>query len=223
MNNQTNKAISPFATLHDNEIINKIISGEKELYELIIRRYNAFLYKTGRSYGYNHQDTQDLMQETYVSAFHKLAQFEHRSSFKTWITRILLNYCFHKKAKASFYKELLMADEIVDSTIPQFSTPAKNENSVMNKELRQVIEAALAKLPIEYRMVFSLRELSNFSVAETANTLNISENNVKVRLNRAKSMLRKEIQKTYSSADIFDFNLIYCDEVVQQVMGKITD
>jgi len=221
LNNQTNKAISPFATLHDNEIINKIISGEKELYELIIRRYNAFLYKTGRSYGYNHQDTQDLMQETYVSAFYKLSQFEHRSSFKTWITRILLNYCFHKRTKSSFSKELFIADEIGESTIPQFSTSAKNENSIMNKELRHVIEAALAKLPLEYRMVFSLRELSNFSVAETANTLNISENNVKVRLNRAKSMLRKEIQKTYTSADIFDFNLIYCDQVVHRVMGLI--
>ena len=221
MNNQTNKAISPFATLHDNEIINKIISGEKELYELIIRRYNAFLYKTGRSYGFNHQDTQDLMQETYVSAFYKLSQFEHRASFKTWITRILLNYCFHKRAKASFSKELFIADEIMDSTIPQFSTDGKNENSVMNKELRHVIEAALAKLPLEYRMVFSLRELSNFSVAETANTLNISENNVKVRLNRAKAMLRKEIQKTYTSADIFDFNLIYCDQVVHRVMDMI--
>jgi len=87
--------------------------------------------------------------------------------------------------------------------------------------LRHVIEAALAKLPLEYRIVFSLRELSNFSVAETANTLNISENNVKVRLNRAKAMLRKEIQKTYSSTDIFEFNLIYCDQVLHRVMDLI--
>jgi RNA polymerase sigma-70 factor (ECF subfamily) len=140
------------------------------------------------------------MQETYVSAFYKLSQFEHRASFKTWLTRILLNHCFHKRTKASFSKELFIADEIVDSTIPQFSTPAKNENSVMNKELRHVIEAALAKLPLEYRMVFSLRELSSFSVAETAITLNISENNV--RSVEPGKIHASENTKTYSATDI---------------------
>ena len=71
--------------------------GETALYEIIIRRYNPYLYKTGRSYGYNHQDTEDLMQETFINAYTNLKKFENRSSFKTWVTRIMLNNCFQKK------------------------------------------------------------------------------------------------------------------------------
>jgi len=59
------------------------------------------------------------------------------------------------------------------------------------------------------------------STIETSEALNISESNVKVRLNRAKSMLRLEIEKVYSPADIFEFNLIYCDKIVENVMREI--
>lgn len=70
-------------------------------------------------------------------------------------------------------------------------------------------------------MVFSLREINGLNVSETADALNISESNVKVRLNRAKTMLRKEIEKSYSPNDIFEFNLIYCDAIVNRVMNDI--
>ena len=91
-------------------------------------------------------------------------------------------------------------------------------NEVVNRELNHVIEKSLEQIPNEYRMVFSLREITGLNVAETAETLNISESNVKVRLNRAKSMLRKQIENKYTAADIFDFNLIYCDAMVSRVM-----
>lgn len=81
----------------DIEIINRIAEGETRLYEILIKRYNSALYKIGRSYRYNHEDTEDLMQETYINAFYNLQKFENRSSFKTWLTRIMLNNCFHKK------------------------------------------------------------------------------------------------------------------------------
>ena len=70
-------------------------------------------------------------------------------------------------------------------------------------------------------MAFSLREINGLSVSETASLLHISEVNVKVRVNRAKTMLRTEIEKTYSPDELFEFNLIYCDAMVQNVMKKI--
>ena len=221
MNKTTNQITQVFAVLSDDEIIKRIISGERELYEVIIRRYNAYLYKTGRSYGYNHQDTEDLMQETYVSSFYSLSKFEHRSSFKTWLVKIFLNFCYQKRNKSSFLSEKAMDNEIIESAVPQFTTVQKTENNIMNKELGQVIETALSKLPLEYRIIFSLRELNGFNVAETAATLNITESNVKTRLSRAKSMLRAAIEKKYSPDDIFEFNLIYCDRVVLHVMNLI--
>jgi hypothetical protein len=70
-------------------------------------------------------------------------------------------------------------------------------------------------------MIFTLRELTGLSVADTSEVLNITVSNVKVRLNRAKTMLRKEIEKIYSPEEIFEFNLIYCDKIVNGVMKKI--
>lgn len=93
--------------------------------------------------------------------------------------------------------------------------------TVLNRELNFVIENALQKIPLDYRMVFTLREINGLNVAETANALNIGESNVKVRLNRAKNMLRKEVEKSYSSEDIFEFNLIYCDAMVENVMTAL--
>jgi RNA polymerase sigma factor (sigma-70 family) len=204
----------------DLEIIDRILSGDIGLYEIIIRRYNSYLFKVGRSYGFNHEDTEDLMQETYLNAYSHLAKFEKRSGFKTWLIRIMLNQCYHKKQKMSFQKEMATDKNISDSLVPMFTNPDRGMN-YLNKELGNVVESALNKIPEEYRMVFSLRELNGLNTNETAEALNISESNVKVRLNRARSMLRSEIEKIYSPEDIFEFNLIYCDRIVANVMNII--
>ena len=95
--------------------------------------------------------------------------------------------------------------------------------SVINRELSQVIEATLDKLPENYRITFTLRELSGLNVNETAEVMNTTASNVKVRMNRAKLMLRKEIEKIYSAEDIYEFNLIYCNKIVDRVMNKIPE
>src|SRR4030095_9053502 len=90
----------------DAEIIERIIAGEWGLFEILVRRNNPFLYKTARSYGFTHEDTQDLMQDSFIDAFRNLSKFEHRASFKTWIIRIMLNNCYKKKQKASYRSEV---------------------------------------------------------------------------------------------------------------------
>ena len=205
------------------DIIPKILNGQVELFEILIRRNNPFLYKVGKSYGYQHQDVEDLMQETFISAYKNLANFHYMSSFKTWIIRIMLNHCYQKSHKFSFKYEKAGYDKIADKSIPLFSGSASNmENRIFNQELKAVIEKAVEKIPLDYRLVFTLRELNGMSVAETAEALAISEVNVKVRLNRAKNMLRKEIEKFYTPEDIFEFNLIHCDRIVNKVMAEIT-
>lgn len=205
----------------DMEVIHKVVNGDIKLYEILIRRYNSFLYKIGRAYHYNHQDTEDLMQETYISAYKNLNKFENRASFKTWFTRIMLNQCYHKKHKLSFQREVSSDDLQNNKTNIMFQQTINNQNITLNKELGRVLENAIHEIPEDYRIVFTLRELNGLSIAETSECLNISESNVKVRLSRAKSMLRKEIEKMYSKEEIFEFNLIYCDGMVEKVMSEI--
>lgn len=206
--------------LTEAEIIRRVMSGEKVLYEIIVRRFNPHLYKIGRSYNYNHQDTQDLMQETFIDAYKSLLQFEGRANFKTWIIRIMMNNCYRKKEKSGFKNEVMQ--DVNDQSTPMFThTHSDTDSIVQNHELGHIIENALGKIPFDYRMVFSLREINGLNVAETAEMLHISKANVKVRLNRAKTMLRDEIERTYSAGELFEFNLIYCDAMVGNVMKEI--
>lgn len=203
----------------DLQVINKILAGETALFEILIRRNNRVLYKTGRAYNYSHEDTQDLMQETHIQAFLNLSKFENRASFKTWITKIMLHNCYHKRQKSAFKNEA--PDEITEKAQPMFNSQSDTQKNVVNRELHFVLENAIRQIPEDYRMVFILREMNGFSVVETAEIMNLSEGNIKVRLNRAKAMLRKEIEKSYAIEDIFEFNLVYCDAIVKAVMEKI--
>jgi RNA polymerase sigma-70 factor (ECF subfamily) len=214
--------MTSFEQYTDLQIIENILGGEIALFEILIRRNNPFLYKAGRTYNYNHEDTQDLMQETFIDAYKNLSKFENRSSFKTWIIKIMLNHCFRKRQKFSFKNEIVK--EINDNSEPMFTNSHSDTNKVVvNRELSYVIENALGTVPFDYRIVFSLREINGLNVAETAEALDISEANVKVRLNRAKAMLKKEIEKSYAAEDIFEFNLIYCSAMVDKVMKKIKE
>jgi len=210
-------------TISEIELINRIIKGENELFEILIRRNNPYLYKLGMSYGYKHEDVEDLMQEAFIAAYLNLEKFEARSSFKTWITRIMLNQCYQKAQKLSFKFEKAN-DVLNEKTTAMFESNQSTDTyrSVLNNELSNVIVGALTSIPLEYRMVFSLRELNGMSTAETAETLDISETNVKVRLNRAKQMLREKVEKMYTPEDIFEFNLIYCNKIVSGVMKAIS-
>jgi RNA polymerase sigma-70 factor (ECF subfamily) len=131
--------------LTESEIINRISAGDKSLYEIIVRRYNPQLYKVGRSYNYNHEDTQDLMQDTFIDAYRNLQQFEGRADFKTWITRIMLNNCYRKKEKLSFKNEISTA--VNDQSTPLFSQPDDTHKIIQNRELGHIIEEALSRIP----------------------------------------------------------------------------
>src|SRR5512133_41203 len=214
------KEVLNVETRSDMEVIKAILDGNTAHFEILIRRNNSVLYKIGRSYGFGHEDTEDLMQETFLHAYAGLEKFQGRSAFRTWIVKIMIGNCYAKRHKSGYLYE--KAGVIAESSIPMYtSTNTETNMIVMNRELASVIENALEKVPLEYRMVFSLREISGLNVTETAEALNISETNVRARLSRAKAMLRKEVEKTYAPEEIFEFNLIWCDRMVERVMKVI--
>jgi RNA polymerase sigma factor (sigma-70 family) len=219
------KTIKQFDTITETELINRVVEGETELFEILIRRNNPFLYKVGMSYGYKHEDVEDLMQETFIAAYLHLGKFEGRSSFKTWVTRIMLNQCYQKAQKPSFKNEQTNDINFNEKTTPMFESnqSADTNKAVLNKELSYIIGNALTAIPLQYRMVFSLREINGMSTSETAEVLDISETNVKACLSRAKHMLREKVEKMYTPEDIFEFNLIYCNRIVSKVMKAINN
>lgn len=204
----------------DMDIIDKVLSGNIQLYEIIVRKYNPYLYRIGKTYGFCHQDVQDIMQETYVNAYRSLASFKREATFRTWLTRIMLNNCYHKKQKLNKNREV-SADSLDGIKTVHLTSDTMRNTKPVNNELGSILERAIHNLPEKYKIVFTLRELNAMSIAETGDALGISSGNVKVRLNRAKALLRTDIERMYSPQEIFEFNLIYCDGMVENVMSAI--
>lgn len=132
----------------------------------------------------------------------------------------MMNNCFHKKEKANFKNEVIQ--DIPDNSKPMFQHSNNDTYKIVEShEMRHIIEDALEKIPEDYRLVFLLREINELSVSETASLLDISEANVKVRLNRSKAMLRSTIEKSYTASELFEFNAKYCDAMTDRVMNII--
>jgi RNA polymerase sigma-70 factor (ECF subfamily) len=92
----------------------------------------------------------------------------------------------------------------------------------MNKELKGLLETAVSALPEKYRTVFVMREIEDMSTQETMEVLDIEESNVKIRLMRAKALLRDQLKDYYRSPELFEFHLTRCDRIVATVMQQIS-
>jgi RNA polymerase sigma-70 factor (ECF subfamily) len=201
--------------LTDEQIVLRIVTGETHLYEGLMRKFNERLYRISMSIINNAEEAEDIMQTAYLNAFRQLPNFKHESSFSTWLTRILINESLlHKKRKQKL-EQTLMENKYNDH---HSQTPL---DDLVNKELRGILEKAVSTLPEKYRMVFVMREVQGMSTNETMDALDIGESNVKIRLTRAKEMLRTELNSYWQPRQLFEFNLVRCDVIVNAVMAKI--
>lgn len=206
--------------LTDDVVISRVLLGKKEEYEILVRRYNNLLYKTARGILSEENDIEDVMQEAYIRGFEKLGQFRKEAKFSTWLTRILINCALQHvnklKGKAHLSLDALHGEDI-DSLqeIPDTTSPEVGEN------LSKAMEAAINHLPAKYRLIFILREIEHFPVADTALMAGISEENVKIRMHRAKSMLRDMLRSEFKALEIFVFHASRCTCVATYVMDHI--
>jgi RNA polymerase sigma factor (sigma-70 family) len=206
-------------SLEDTDIIKRILKGEHNLYSLIIRKYNQRLYRVGLSIVKNESDVQEIMQTSYIKAYENLSKFRFESGFSTWLTKILVNESFmhlKKKDRSVAIDDLNLLPQVYNAADMQ--TPL---TTVLNIELKTILEHSILQLPDKYRTVFIMREMENISVAETMECLALTEANVKVRLNRAKVMLRKTLRSYLRDEEILQLYDAHCDRMVETVMAKI--
>jgi len=202
----------------DEQVIERVKLGETWLFEIIMRRYNQRLFRIIRSILKDENESEEVMQEAYVRAFEHLAQFAGRSKFSTWLTKIAVYEAYgrlkNRQRTSGFddYMEQLMA-----------ASDRSPEERTFDSEMRSLLEIAVDSLPDDYRSVLMLRDIEGLSTAETAECLNISEENVKVRLFRARALLRKRLFERAGavSAGAFQFLGARCDRVVENVLRRI--
>lgn len=209
------------ARLDELEIIRRILAGEKELFEILLRRYNQTLYRVVRGYLHDGNEVEDAMQNAYLKAFDKLSQFRGESSFSTWLIRIGINEALiqlraQEKARTYYIGEgdseniRQMADRQMDP-----------EMQIVNKEGERLLEQAIDRLPEKFRVVYVLKEVEGLSNSEIAKCLDITDENVKVRIHRAKKMLKDDLYKMTARSNVLQFGDSRCDAIVEFVMKHI--
>ena len=201
----------------DAEIVQHVLNGNTAAYEQLMRKYNQRLFRVGISYLKDEKDVEDAMQSTYLKAFYSLSRFKHDSKFSTWLIRIMINECLHLLRKQLKFKAVDISAELPEKVV-SFET---GEEELIKKEMKLLLETSIIALSPKYRSVYMLREVEGLSTIETAETLDISESNVKIRLHRAKEMLRDELIKRSGEVDIFTFGSDRCNHLVQRVLSKI--
>ncbi|OGU36725.1 MAG: hypothetical protein A2068_03725 [Ignavibacteria bacterium GWB2_35_6b] len=198
----------------DDQIIERVRANETEMFSFIIKKYNQRLYRVAVSYGVYDDDCDEVIQRTYIAAFEKLNTFKGNSKFSTWLIKILINECLMLKRK---YKKnhAVKEDELMNLQSDDTISP---EKAVMNKETKIFVESAINDLPEKYKQVFILKEVEGMSIEETSEVLLISKTNVKVRLHRAKSMLRDFLTSRIGYEGLFIFGNERCDNITSKVM-----
>lgn len=206
--------------LTDEELVPRIVSGDRALFEVLMRRHNQRIYRAIRAVLRTDADAEDVMQEAYLSAYQHLHQFEGRAKFSTWLTRIAVNSALARRGKREGNG---MTDSDDDSLEALESMAPDPEQETLASELRDVMEREVAALPDSFRSTFILREVEGLSTTETAEVLGISEDLVKTRLHRARTTLRDRLYRRagISMESLFSFGNARCDRVVAAVMERI--
>jgi RNA polymerase sigma-70 factor (ECF subfamily) len=207
-------------TIDDHEVIKRILGGEKELFEILLRRNNQKLYRVVRSYLKDENEVSDIMQNTYLRAYQSLYTFNFKSQFSTWLIRIAINEALRR---IESYKRNLFTHieahpdnkKIVSQTDSEYSNP---EEKLIRKEAGYLLEKAIDKLEAAYSTPYILFELEGMKISEIAEVLNLSTSNIKVRIHRARQMLKEILYGLSNDRSIFEFGSSRCDNMVEQVM-----
>jgi RNA polymerase sigma-70 factor (ECF subfamily) len=210
------------AGLSDEEVVRRIIQGERALFEILMRRYNQRLFRVTRSIVANDLEAEDIIQDAYVRAYEHLNQFEGRARFSTWLTKIAIYEAYARVRRVDHQK----VDSISMLEVRGMDMKANGrdpEEQIYNAELKTVLEKAFDALPDDYRSVFMLREIEGLSTAETAECLELSEENVKTRLHRARALLQRELYSLVGANANMAFQFLgpRCDRIVARVLERI--
>jgi RNA polymerase sigma-70 factor (ECF subfamily) len=202
----------------DSEVVRRVIDGDSALFETLMRRHNQRIYRAVRAVLRSDDEAEDVLQQAYLNAYAHLDQFAGDAQFSTWLTRIAVNQALAHRRKRGIPFEEQGETEVADTKTPD------PERQAVASELRHLMEREVEALPDSFRAAFVMREVEGLSTNETAACLGISEDLVKTRLHRARSLLRDNLYKRAGITvdSLFEFGNARCDRVVNAVMTRIT-
>lgn len=192
----------------------------------IMAQYNRRLFRVAWSILQDEAAAEDAVQESYIQYFRKGSSFRGDSDLGTWLTRITINQSLMLRRRTkpavpldsiSPTAEILLHPSLISSEDP--------EKLAARREIRVLIEAAVAELPEAFRLAFILREVEGLDTEEAASILEISPETLRTRLHRAKQRLRSVLDREFATAlnESFPFAGARCAAMVERVLARLRE
>lgn len=219
-------ASSPTGAQDEAALVSRVLAGEHLAFGLLMRRYNRRLYRLARAIVRDGAEAEDVLQESYLSAFRSLSNFRGDSSLSTWLSRLVINECLARIRRAKRRQNVFP----LTASPPEreLETVASDEGGSPDAlagraQMRAILERKIDALPESFRAVFIMRSVEELSVEETAACLDIPAETVRSRHFRAKGMLREALAREVDLAEqeIFGFAGARCDRIIARVLSII--
>lgn len=206
-------------SLTDAEVVRRVLAGEAALFEILVRRHDRRVYRAARAILRDEDEAEDAMQAAWLHAYEHLRGFAGTAAFSTWLVRIAVNEALGRLRRRSRLAPLPDATQ----EEPMDERPQDPEERAQAREAVRLLERAVDRLPAPYRTVFVLREVEQLSTREAAEAIGIREEALKVRLHRARAMLRRALGDEVARAapEAFPFLAPRCDRIAARVMEAI--
>ncbi|NOX90004.1 MAG: sigma-70 family RNA polymerase sigma factor [Calditrichaeota bacterium] len=179
--------------MDEKALVERAKNGDRAALATLVNRYSERIYNLVLRILRRKEDAEDVLQETFLTVIEKIDTFDGRSSFFTWIYRIATNAALMRlRKKKVVFQELNDDPDFQESVESRVFVDWSQDPSigVFDGEVRNKLNDAINKLSDIYRGVFVLRDIEGLSIKETSEILNITEENVKIRLRRARQFLR---------------------------------
>lgn len=170
-------------------------------YRELVRRYEGLIFNTCRRVIGSQEDAEEVTQDTLLQIFHKIHQFQGRSSFKTWLYKVVHNYCRNRISKLARKRE-------GQNSYEEHAANDESDREADNRRaaLSQAVEEALGKLKKSEREVIVLKFMSGLTLQETADVLEVKLSAAKMRLYRALESFKEAYSRIDNAPPIPNFN-----------------
>lgn len=187
--------------ISDVALVAQFKQGDLGAFEELVSRYESKSFNLAMRFVRNQEDAEEVLQDVFTTLYRKVDGFQGKSAFSSWLYRIVVNAAFMKLRKRKQQSSVSLEDLPLQTRLlvleSDNAAARESGNATLNREIRDMVQYAISRLPEQYRAVFVLRDVDGLSNQEVGDILDLSIPAVKSRLHRSRLMLRRRLQKYY--------------------------
>jgi len=183
----------------DRRLLERIHGDDPEAFDEFIERYGNRIYGFGLRVCGESEDARDVAQDTLLKAYQSLKQLKEPKALRSWLYRVASNACLMKRRKGKFEPQReLSLEELMPAGAEEASAEIPDagdlpDDELARSEVRRAVREAIRELPPHYKIVLVLRDMEQLTTKETAEALGLPGSTVKMRLHRARLMVRRQL------------------------------